>query len=160
MLEWTGSGRRGGGGVAGGSWYRIPALFSREFRIPHFLSPLSRIPFFFPWNYIKSLISTKARKCKINSSPFGWYFELTRLFKASCKKKTFCTSVWRQLEHDMAIVTSRPFYSTPSLLKTSANPVKVFTIQVLHEVGQVVVFTTASQNIEFLFVDRRGSGRG
>ena len=63
-------------------------------------------------------------------------------------------------EHDMAIVTSGPFYLGRLLLEFFANPVKVFTIQVLHKVEQVVVFTAACRNIEFLFVDRRGSVRG
>ena len=57
-------------------------------------------------------------------------------------------------EHDMAIVTSG-LYSRPlplQLLAISANPVKVFTIQVLHEVEQVAVFIAPSRNIaEFLF---------
>ena len=60
-------------------------------------------------------------------------------------------------EHDMAMVTSG-FYSRSSLLAISANPVKVFTIRVLHEVEQVVVFIAATSNIKFLFVDHRGSG--
>ena len=54
----------------------------------------------------------------------------------------------------MAIVTSG-LHSRPlplRLLAISANPVKVFTIQVLHEVEQVAVFITPSRNIaEFLF---------
>ena len=60
-------------------------------------------------------------------------------------------------EHDMVIVTSG-FYSRPLLLEISANPVKVSTIPVLHKVEQVVVFIAASRNIEFPFLDRRGSG--
>ena len=50
------------------------------------------------------------------------------------------------------------FNSKPLLLAISANPVKVFTISVLHEVEQVAVFIAASLDIELLFVDRRGVG--
>ena len=63
-------------------------------------------------------------------------------------------------EHDMAIVISGSFYLGRLLLEFFANQVKVFTIQVLHKIEQVVVFTAASRNIEFLFVDRRGSVHG
>ena len=47
-------------------------------------------------------------------------------------------------ERDMAIMTSE-FYSTPLLLVICANPVKVFTIQVLQEVKQVNVFIAAAR---------------
>ena len=56
----------------------------------------------------------------------------------------------------MAVVTSG-FYLRPLLLAISANPVKVFTMQVHHEVEQVLLFIVALQSIEFLFVDRQGS---
>ena len=48
-------------------------------------------------------------------------------------------------EHGMAIATSE-FYSGPLLLAISANLVRC------------LQFIAASRNIEFLFVDRRGSG--
>ena len=51
-------------------------------------------------------------------------------------------------EHDMAIVTSG-FYSRHLLLAIFANPIKVFKMQVLHKVEQVVVFIATSQNTEF-----------
>ena len=49
----------------GESWSRIPALFSRESRIPHVFHQFPESRFSFPQKYIKSLISTKANKCKM-----------------------------------------------------------------------------------------------
>ena len=65
-------------GVQGGRDH-IPALFSRESRIPHSFLSLSRlIPFFFPRkhgkNAFKSQISTKANEsvdCKLASDIFN-----------------------------------------------------------------------------------------
>ena len=41
------------------------------------------------------------------------------------------------------------FYSRPLLLAISTNPVKAFTIQVLHKVEQVVVFIAARGTLNF-----------
>ena len=94
----------------------------------------------------------------MQSSPFYLYFEFTRVFKGSCGNEIAFVPQYMIKEHDKAIVITSGFNSKPLLLAISANPVKVFTISVLHEVEQVAVFIAASLDIELLFVDRRGVG--
>ena len=114
---------------------------SRSFftRIPHSAQFFVTIPssVFSQKNALKSLISTKANKCKMQIAPFNLYFEFTLAFKGTCKKKkTFCISVCqgkgpgerlspydngaRYGDCDLRVSAPRPL-----LLAISANPVKI-----------------------------------
>ena len=72
----------------GGSWSRIPAPFSRESRIPHFLHRYPEFRFFSPKIHLKRLISAKAHKFKMQIGPFHWYFVLAWLIRF-CRYNVF-----------------------------------------------------------------------
>ena len=72
-------------GGDGGSWFRVAASFSREFRIPYFFLAIPNPAFV----YQKRQFLQKLIKCNLYIGPFDWYFQFARVFRLMIERNSF-----------------------------------------------------------------------